>query len=325
VDAPLPLAVRGAAEVRDWAPGMGPLGRRLARRLWPGPLTLDCGEGVADGLAGRLPEPVRRVVCPHGRLRLRNPAHEAVQATLRLLADPMLLAPVRGEDAADPDATAGDAAQVVRAVGDWAAVVVDDGPAPGRQPETVVRVEGGSWNVVRPGVVSEDAVRRQASCVVVFVCTGNTCRSPLAEGLFKARLAGRLGCTTADLPERGFHVLSAGMAAASGSPAADEAVTVARSYGADLSGHRSRPLSPDLAAQADYLIAMTRSHLLVLAEHYQGLAARPRLLSPAGADLPDPVGCPLAVYEECARQIWTFLEPLVEELQPPASISPSNG
>ena len=57
------------------------LGRRLARRFWPGPLTLECGDAVADGLAGRLPEPVRRAVCPDGRLRLRCPAHEAVLAT----------------------------------------------------------------------------------------------------------------------------------------------------------------------------------------------------------------------------------------------------
>ncbi len=302
---------------------MGLLGRRLARRFWPGPLTLECGEGVADGLAGRLPDAVRREVCPQGRLRLRSPAHEAVLATLRQLAGPMLLAPARGEDAANPDVAAGDAAQVVRAVGDRAAVVVDDGPTPERQPATVVQVEGGSWKVVRPGVVSDDAVRRQAACLLIFVCTGNTCRSPLAEGLFKARLAGRLGCTTADLPERGFHVLSAGIAAMTGGPAADEAVEVARSYGADLTGHRSRPLSPDLAAQADYLIAMTRGHLLALADHYRGLAARPRLLSPAGDDLADPVGCPHAVYEECARQIWGFLEPLVEELQPPTSNAPS--
>ncbi len=229
----------------------------------------------------------------------------------------MLLAAAPGA-AADPD-------QVMQVMGDQLAVVVGDGPMAERRPPTVVQVEGASWKVVQPGAVSDGALRRQAACLIVFVCTGNTCRSPLAEGLFKARLAARLGCTAADLPERGFHVLSAGMAATSGSPAADEAVAAARSYGADLSGHRSRPLAPDLAAQADYLIAMTRSHLQVLAEHYRGLASRPRLLSPAGADLPDPVGCPLGVYEECARQIWTFLEPLVEELQPSASIAPSNG
>ena len=185
---------------------MGPLGRRLARRFWPGPLTLECGEGVADGLAGRLPDPVRREVCPSGRLRLCSPAHEAVLAVMRQLAGPLVLAP----------AEAGDAAEVVRTVGDRAAMVVDDGPAPERQPATVVQVEGASWKVVRPGAVSADALQRQAACLIVFVCTGNTCRSPLAEALCKARLAERLGCTAADLPERGFHIFSAGLAAMTG-------------------------------------------------------------------------------------------------------------
>jgi protein-tyrosine phosphatase len=306
---PLALATPAAAAARDWAPGIGSVGLRLARRIWPGPLTLECGEGVADGLASRLPDAVRREVCPEGRLLLRCPAHEAVLATVRRAVGPVVLAAAPGDD---DD-------QLMRAMGDQVAVVVDDGPASERIPPTVVRVEGAGWQVVQPGAVSESALRKQAACVVVFVCTGNTCRSPLAEGLCKAQLAERLGCTPADLPERGFHILSAGLAAMSGGPAADEAVEAARAYGADLTGHRSQPLTADLAAQADFLVAMTRSHLLALVERYRGLAARPRLLSPAGEDLADPIGCPHAVYEECARQIWGCLEPLAAELHPPAS------
>src|SRR5262249_20230323 len=56
---PLTLAVRGAAEARDWVPGLGTLGQRLARRFWPGPLTLESREGVEEGLAGRLDASVR--------------------------------------------------------------------------------------------------------------------------------------------------------------------------------------------------------------------------------------------------------------------------
>ncbi len=314
-EAPLPLSVLGAAATRDWAPGMGPLGRRLARRFWPGPLTLESGEGVGDGLAGRLQDAVRQEVCRDGRLRLCSPAHKAVLAVMRQLAGPLVLAPD------EP----GDAAEDVQALGDRAEMVVDDGPTPERQPTTVVQVEGALWKVVRPGAVSADALERQAACLVVFVCTGNTCRSPLAEALCKARLAERLGCTPADLPGRGFHVYSAGLSAITGGPAAEEAVEAARAYGADLSAHASRPLTADLAAQADYLVTMTRGHLSVLADRYRGLAARPRLLSPSGDDLADPVGCPRSVYEECARRIWGCLESFVEELHPPASNAPPNG
>ena len=71
------------------------------------------------------------------------------------------------------------------------------------------------------------------------MCTGNTCRSPLAEALAKKVLADRLGCTADELPGRGFWVLSAGVSAYGGGPASEESVTVAAEFGADLSGHRA--------------------------------------------------------------------------------------
>ena len=180
-------------------------------------------------------------------------------------------------------------------------MVVDDGPTPERQSATVVQVEGGFWKVVRPGAVSADVLQRQAACLVVFVCTGNTCRSPMAE--CSARCGWRNGSAARRPTCRGrvvFHVYSAGLSAMTGGPAAEEAVDAARAYGADLTTHASRPLTADLAAQADYLVTMMRGHLTVLAERYRGLAARPRLLSPAGDDLADPVGCSRSVYEEFA-------------------------
>jgi protein-tyrosine phosphatase len=97
-------------------------------------------------------------------------------------------------------------------------------------------------------------------------------------------------------------------------PAADEAVAVAAHYGADLTGHRSRALSADLAAQADHLIAMTRGHVRALLEHYPQLGARPRLLNAEGHDLADPIGCPQDVYAECGEQIVQQLEPIVADL-----------
>lgn len=111
----------------------------------------------------------------------------------------------------------------------------------------------------------------------------------------------------------------------SGGPAAEEAVTVARAYGSDLTRHCSQPLTPELAARADDIVAMTNGHLSALTELYKGLKTQPRLLCPNGDDVADPVGCPREVYEECAGQIWRCLDPLIDELRPGASNAPAIG
>jgi protein-tyrosine phosphatase len=298
---PPALAVRGAGDALDWVPDMSPLGRRLARRCWPGPVALVFGDGVGQGLLSRLPGPVRDHLSPAGVLRLYAPGHPALRHVQPLLPGPLVLA--------EPRATL-----TAAEVGDAAALVIDDGPSPSPQPATVVRVDGNSWSVLQEGAFPAAELGQQTSCLVLFVCTGNTCRSPLAEALCKKKLADRLGCPVEELPRRGFLVISAGVAAMMGGGAAEEAVETGRAYGADLSGHLGRPLTPELAAQADYLVAMTRSHLLALAHGFPQLGVRPRLLSPAGEDVADPIGGGQEVYRACAEQIWNHLDALVAEI-----------
>ncbi len=308
---PLELAVPGLAAARDWLPELGPAGQRLARRFWPGPLTLASGEGVDQGLAGRLPQTTRAAVHRDGLVHLRYPGHEAFRESMSFLSGPVLFAPVlSGEgEALQPR-------QALESAGEHLDVLIDDGPCRYRQPATAVEVRGESWTIRRPGLVSEELIREQLACLIVFVCTGNTCRSPLAEALCKKRLAERLGCGIEELPARGYRVLSAGMAAHAGVPAADEAREVAQTLGADLSQHTSRPLTAELAAQADYLLAMTGGHLRALAGHFGRGPARLRLLSPQGDDVADPIGQTREVYEACARQLGAYIDALVEELAP---------
>jgi protein-tyrosine phosphatase len=308
-DKPLALALPGPAAALDWLPDLGPMGRRLARRCWPGPVTIVSGEGVGRGLVSRLPESVRQRVCPTGTLGLRVPAHRAVHQVLHDLPGPLVLTSANRSGAAE----ATTAEEVLQAVGSAVDLVVDGGPTQYGQPSTVVRVEGSRWDVLREGVVPRADIERLSMCMILFVCTGNTCRSPMAEALCKTILADRLGCRPEELPGRGFLVLSAGLAAMMGGEAAPEAVEAARELGADLSGHASRSLRADLVAQADYLVAMTRSHLQALHAHFPQFAARTRLLSGDGDDIADPIGCDQQVYRTCAQQILRHLEELVPE------------
>lgn len=154
--------------------------------------------------------------------------------------------------------------------------------------------------------MSSDAPPRPPRSVL-FVCTGNTCRSPLAERLCKRLLADRLGCEPGELESRGFVVQSAGVMAFPGDEASPPAARVAAEMGAELADHRSRPITPELLAGATDVIAMTADHLARLLYRFPDVGPTPELLCEAG-DVPDPIGGSLDEYRACARGIADNLD-----------------
>jgi protein-tyrosine-phosphatase len=147
----------------------------------------------------------------------------------------------------------------------------------------------------------DDAAPR-AGRSLLFVCTGNTCRSPLAEGLARRMLSERLGCAPADLPARGWVIRSAGIAASPGDAPSPEAIAAAAARGVDLAGHRSRPVNPELLAAATDVLAVSRGHAALLQSLF-GVGPEPVVLGGPGGDLPDPVGGDEAEYGRCAEVI----------------------
>jgi protein-tyrosine phosphatase len=302
------VAVGNAGEALDWAPHLSPVGRRLTKRCWPGPMTLVVQAGAEQGLASRLPQMVQAQVLTADGVTLRCPGHEAIRQVMGLLPAPLLLAEAgNGQPAYTAD-------QAADALADRVDLVIDAGPSRYAMPSTLVKVTGESWTVLREGVFSNAALAGLLPCRIVFVCTGNTCRSPLAEVLCKKLLAARLSCPLEELPQRGFLVHSAGIAAMMGGPAAPEAVDTAREFGADLTGHQTQPITRELLGLADYVIAMTRGHSRALTSA-GAVGPAPRLLARDGSDVPDPIGASPEVYRECARQILGHLEALVPELK----------
>jgi protein-tyrosine phosphatase len=295
------LAVRSVSDAARWAPWLSPTGRRLGRRCWPGPVTL---------VVGRPPTETAEDT-GEASVRLRAPAHEALLVALEYLQAPVVLAPAgnAGEAPTTPE-------QLAAALGDKVALILTDSSYREILASTVVHVSGDDWKVVAEGAVTHDMLRALMPTTILFVCTGNTCRSPLAEALCKKLLAEQLGCRSDELPGHGFLVLSAGLSAMMGSEATPEAVAVAGQLGADLGGHRSQPLTAELLARADHVFTMTQGHLRALLPFCPEDGPQPRLLARDGGDVPDPIGSDEQVYRDCAQAILRYLQAHLPDLRP---------
>lgn len=276
---------------RGWS--VPPAARRLMFRAWPAPLVVELPTKTAPGAAST-----------SGFDRFRFPEHPLFDLIIPAVA-PLGLVLVADTGAATAPAA-------VARLGNAVELVVSAGAIAVERPTVVRCALASGYEVTESGAFPTDEVERLAARIVLFVCTGNTCRSPLAEALAKKALADKFGCAVDALPGRGFWVLSAGVAAYGGSAASEESVTVAAEFGAELGGHRSRPVNPQLLMAADDVIAMTRSHLHALAARYPGAGPTAVLLC-GDDDLDDPIGAGADVYRECARTIARHLDRFLAE------------
>jgi protein-tyrosine phosphatase len=137
---------------------------------------------------------------------------------------------------------------------------------------------------------------------ILFLCTGNTCRSPMAECLFN-HISRQRG-----LP---LSAISAGIAAKDGYPASNHAHAAMKARGLSLNRHQAQPLSDRLLKDVSLVVTMSQGHAQAFRERFPMLAVPVRVFSPP---IPDPYGGSLAVYEQTAAALEGQIIALVEEL-----------
>tara|TARA_B100001013_G_scaffold218520_1_gene133293 strand:- start:69 stop:1154 length:1086 start_codon:yes stop_codon:yes gene_type:complete len=298
---PFTLLLHDAGEVCRRATRLSIAAQRLMKRFWPGPLSMVLPTGTPG---------------EEGTTGFRIPACTVTLALLSRLSSP-LIAPSANPAGCPPALNADEVMEFFDGKID---AVLDSGPVQLQEPSSVVRVGKEGIELLREGALSLEELEGAArGATILFVCTGNTCRSPMAEGLFKKLLSEKLEVEIDELPELGYRIVSAGTSAFGGSCASEEAVEVLRERGGDIESHVSRPLSEELLTEADRIYALTSSHqmgILALGATVDlpGPALEHILGPLAGGDISDPIGLDVNGYRLCADEIEQGLEKILESL-----------
>jgi len=299
----------------EWAhryvPPQDGAGLHLTRKAWPGPVTLifPVADPQTMPIAKQLGDHGFPAVFGEGSVAIRYP-QDAVALELLNAADAPVIAASAAANGQPPPVNAD---QIASDFSDQIDFVLDTGPTRYRKASTVVKLEGKSFKLVRPGVFDERIVRRLATVHILFVCTGNTCRSPIAEGLCRKMLAERMGCTMDELEGRGYVVESAGTMAWPGHPASPESLQVLLTRDVDATNTRSQAVGIDLLHSADHVLTMTANH----AEQVKAISPRDakKVRTLSDRDIGDPIGGPLEQYESVAKEIEAALTRWLNEVK----------
>lgn len=275
--------------------------RRVISRLAPGPVRFlwEAGEARSREVAAALSMPAG-VIDRAGVVSVRVPEHAMTCEILERVGAACVVQRLSAFGVAGDRSIP--ASLDDRAAGMGIALMVDDGPTRLGKPSTTVRLTAaGGYSVEREGALDARTIHRKIEKRVLFVCTGNTCRSPMAEALAAKVFEEMEG---AKVPTK---FVSAGVHAPDGDAISAEAVVALKELGATPTSRLSKGLTPGMIAEAEEIYGMTSGHVRAVLAMMPSAKGRVTTLDPSGADIPDPIGGPVSVYLETAERMVGIL------------------
>lgn len=294
---PIAILPRAADETLDFFPDVSDAARRLVRKIWPGPLVLELTDSHPLSAMRCLDESITRTMqSPDKTLKVWQPCHEVIDYISRLSSGPLVC--VQATTGADRRP----AKNISELAPNQCVLAIDEGTIPSVGRPTSVRIHGNKASLTEPGLISANALREYSQLMILFVCTGNTCRSPMAQALMAKKIQDRFGHLAKDglVP---IVTRSAGVSAFGDDPASHGALQAITDYGLSLASHHSTQINTELVEQADLILAMGTRHRHVIVSQWPSLASKVHLISPDGGEISDPFGGPLEIYQKCAEQL----------------------
>ena len=304
------LHIAQKSDLQKYVPSVGLRARKLIDTAWPGPLTIvfELNAEDIDKQRTRLEAQVFESLYSNNSIGIRCPDHTVAAMLLQACKNPVV-APSANRTDTQP---AVDAQGVLAQFHGEIDLVLDAGPAKYKKNSTVVKIGKYDLQILRPGAYSKKELEKMAQVKFLFVCTGNTCRSPMDRGIFSKYLAKKLNCAVDQLDEMGYKVFSAGTIGMTGAPASSEAVKSCAARGINIRHHRSEALTRELVEQCDLIFAMEQMHRDTVITLDQRSAEKCMLL--AENDIADPIGQPQQVYNDCAELIEKAIKKRISEL-----------